>query len=128
MLYGYADGVKEHEDDDEPIEILRFHGITYPESEPLLGLPKFYTRSFVFHLRLEVGRSREPYKRYNFNLIIISYCCVKNVIAVNEKLYDVLRLFLYKERKKGKKKIRKKKRRKKKRTSRSRIFLRSYDG
>lgn len=57
MLDGYADGVEEHQDDDEPIEILRFYGITYPISEPLLGSPKLHTRSLVFHFRLEVGSS-----------------------------------------------------------------------
>lgn len=40
MLDGHADGVEEHKNDDEPIELLRLDGITYPKPEPLLGSPK----------------------------------------------------------------------------------------
>jgi len=62
MLDGHADGVEEHKDDDEPIELLRLDGIAYPESKPLLGPPELQARALLFHLRFEVGGSREPYK------------------------------------------------------------------
>jgi len=40
MHNGHADGVKEHKNDDEPIELLRLDEITYPKSEPFLSLPE----------------------------------------------------------------------------------------
>jgi len=62
MLDSHADGVEEHKDDDEPVELLRLYGIAYPESESLLSSPKVQARALLLHLRLEVGGSRETYR------------------------------------------------------------------
>lgn len=62
MFNGHADGVEEHKDDDEPVELLRLDGIAYPEPESLFGPPELQTRALLLHFRLEVGRSRESYK------------------------------------------------------------------
>lgn len=62
MFNGDADGVEEHKDDDEPVEILRLHGIADPEPESLLGPPELQARALLLYFRLEVGGSREPYK------------------------------------------------------------------
>lgn len=59
MLDGHADGVEEHKDDDEPVELLRLDGVPYPEPEPLLGPPEFHASPLAFHPRLEIGSSRE---------------------------------------------------------------------
>lgn len=40
MFDGYADGVEEHKDDDEPVKLLRLDGIAYPEPESLFGPPE----------------------------------------------------------------------------------------
>lgn len=40
MFDGHADGVKEHKNDDEPVEVLRLDRIAYPKPKPFLGPPK----------------------------------------------------------------------------------------
>lgn len=48
MLHSYADGVEEHENDNEPVEFLRFHGFSYPVPESFLGQPELLARSLLF--------------------------------------------------------------------------------
>lgn len=62
MFDGYADGVEEHKDNDEPVKLLRLDGTAYPEPESLFGPPELQTRALLLYFRLEVGGSREPYK------------------------------------------------------------------
>lgn len=45
MLHGHADSVEEHENDDEPVEFLRFHGFSNPVPESFLGQPELLARS-----------------------------------------------------------------------------------
>lgn len=40
MLNGHADGIEEHKNDDEPVELLRLDGITYPKPKSFLGPPE----------------------------------------------------------------------------------------
>lgn len=58
MLHGHADGVEEHENDDEPVEFLRFHGFSYPVPESFLGQPELLARSLFFCR----GGPRKPWK------------------------------------------------------------------
>lgn len=58
MLHGHADSVEEHENDDEPVEFLRFHGFSYPVPESFLGQPELLARS----LFLRRGGSWKPWK------------------------------------------------------------------
>lgn len=72
MLHGYADGVEEHKNDDEPVELLRFYRLSYPVPESSLGQPKLLARSLFFRR----GSPRKPYKPYidrfnnNFSIFV----------------------------------------------------------
>lgn len=54
MFDSDADSVEKNKDDNEPVEPLRFYGMSDPESKSLLGSPKTNAGTFVFHPRLEV--------------------------------------------------------------------------
>lgn len=52
MFNCHADGIEEHKDDDEPVELLRLDGAPYPEPELLLGLPELQASALLLHFRL----------------------------------------------------------------------------
>lgn len=51
MLHGHAHGVEEHENDDEPVELLRLHRLSYPVPESSLGQPELLAGPFFFRRR-----------------------------------------------------------------------------
>lgn len=55
MLDGHGDRVEEHQDDDEPIEPLRFDGVPDPEAEPLLGQPEALAAALIRRFFIEIA-------------------------------------------------------------------------
>lgn len=62
MFNRYANGIEEHQNDNEPVEPLCFHRVPDPETETFFRQPKTFTAALVAHFCIE-----ETYNRSNIS-------------------------------------------------------------